>query len=216
MNIILLGPPSSGKGTQAVYITEEYRIPHISTGDILRQNIREGTELGRRAKQFMDGGNLVPDELVNEMVSARLAQPDAAEGFLLDGFPRTYEQAVKLDEILGDRKVDIIVEIQVAREELISRAVGRRVCPKCSASYHVKNRPSKKGSFCENCGTELVHRADDNEETVKNRIDIYENMTSMLVDFYRERGIVSSVDGNASAQQVRDEIIKRLNDIHKN
>ncbi len=215
MNIILLGPPSSGKGTQAAYITEKYRIPHISTGDILRQNIREGTELGHQAKQYMDAGNLVPDTLVNAMVADRLKQPDCSGGFLLDGFPRTHEQAIKLDELLGGSAVDAVIEINVDREELISRAVGRRVCPKCSASYHIKNNPSNRGSQCQNCGTELVHRADDEEQTVKNRIEVYEKMTSMLVQFYKDRGIVHTVCGNAPVSEVRDEIIQKLNDIYK-
>lgn len=216
MRIILLGPPSSGKGTQAAFITEQFDIPHISTGDILRQNIREGTELGRNAKSYMDRGDLVPDSLVNEMMAERLSRRDCEGGFLLDGFPRTVEQAHKLDEILGDEhKIDSVIEIDVDVDELVSRAVGRRVCPKCSASFHIRNHPSERGDLCDKCGERLIHREDDVEATVRNRLRVYEERTGVLTHFYQDRGIVNKVNGNASPVEVSKEIIARLNDTFK-
>lgn len=215
MRIILLGPPSSGKGTQAKYITEKFGVPHISTGDILRQNIRENTELGRTAKMYMDKGDLVPDSLINDMMAKRLSEADCAFGFLLDGFPRTVEQADKLGEVLGSRAIDSVIVIQVDSEELVARAVGRRVCPKCSASFHIKNKPSEKGEYCDECGDRLIQREDDVESTVRNRLEVYEQRTSVLVRYYEDKGIVHKVDGNASPVEVSTEIIKKLNDIHK-
>ncbi|MDO4753917.1 MAG: adenylate kinase [Bacillota bacterium] len=214
MKIILLGPPSSGKGTQAQFITEKFDIPHISTGDILRQNIREGSELGLNAKAYMEKGDLVPDSLINDMMAKRLAESDCEAGFLLDGFPRTVEQANKLDEVLGSRRLDAVIVIDVDSDELVARAVGRRVCPKCSASFHIKNKPSQKGEFCDNCGDKLVQREDDVESTVRNRLEVYDKRTSVLIKYYEDRGIVHKVNGNASPVEVSTEIISRLNDIH--
>lgn len=216
MKIILLGPPSSGKGTQAKFITENFDIPHISTGDILRQNIREGTELGMNAKAYMDKGDLVPDDLINHMMGKRLSESDCENGFLLDGFPRTVEQANKLDEVLGERRIDSVIVIEVNSDELVARAVGRRVCPKCGASFHITNNPSRSGEDCDRCGGHLIHREDDVESTVRNRLEVYEKRTSVLTKFYEDRGIVYRVNGNASPVEVSKEIISRLNDIHKN
>lgn len=216
MRVILLGPPSSGKGTQAAYITKKYGIPHISTGDILRQNIREGTKLGTEAKSYMDRGDLVPDTLINDMMADRLSQDDCSKGFLLDGFPRTVEQAHKLDEVLGtSHKIDAVIQMEVETEELVMRGVGRRVCTGCSASYHIKNRPSSKGDHCESCGGKLVQRDDDVESTVRNRLSVYMERTSVLTKYYEDRGIVRRINGNASPDEVSGEIIEKLDDILK-
>lgn len=213
MKIILLGPPGAGKGTQAEFITHEYHVPHISTGELLRQNIRENTDLGRAAQGYMEKGNLVPDELIFGMIGSRLAEDDCEHGFLLDGFPRNEAQAMKLDEILGHGGVDIAIHIGCEPEELVARAVNRRVCKKCGATYNLLNRPSKDGSQCEKCGGDLFHRPDDVEETVMNRIAIYEQQTRPLVDFYERKGKLFKVNGNAPLEEVRAIIKERLNDL---
>ena len=163
MNLILLGPPGAGKGTQAARIVEKYNIPHISTGDIFRKNISEGTKLGKKAKEYMDRGELVPDSLVIEIATDRLTEDDCADGFLLDGFPRTVEQAVALDAFLGGRgeKINHVLDIDVPKEELMTRLIGRRVCKECGATYHVTNMPPAKEGICDKCGGELIQRADD-------------------------------------------------------
>ena len=175
MNLILLGPPGAGKGTQAVKIVEKYHIPHISTGDIFRANIKNGTELGKKAKAYMDKGELVPDDLVCEIATSRLLEDDCKDGCLLDGFPRTVYQAEKLDEFLEKhgKKVDKVLDIAVEKDELMTRLIGRRVCKACGATYHVTNMPPKKEGVCDKCGGELMQRADDTEETVENRIEVY-------------------------------------------
>ena len=175
MNIVLLGPPGAGKGTQAARIVEKYGVPHISTGDIFRANIKAGTELGKRAQEYMNRGELVPDELVVEIATDRLAADDCKEGFLLDGFPRTVFQAEKLDEFMASkgRKIEHVLNIEVGRDDLMARLTGRRVCKSCGASFHVVNIPPKQEGICDNCGAELVQRADDNEETASNRIEVY-------------------------------------------
>ena len=172
MNLILLGPPGAGKGTQAVNIVKKYNIPHISTGDIFRANIKNGTELGLKAKEYMDRGELVPDDLVCDIATSRLLEDDCKNGFLLDGFPRTVYQAEKLDAFLAEhgKKVDKVLDIAVEKDELMVRLLGRRVCKACGATFHVKNMPPKIEGVCDNCGGELMQRADDNEETVSNRI----------------------------------------------
>ena len=197
MNLILLGPPGAGKGTQAAKIVEKYDIPHISTGDIFRKNIKEGTELGKRAQEYMNNGRLVPDDLVVEIVTARLLEDDCAKGFLLDGFPRTVYQAEKLDEFLAanGRKLDCVLDIAVDKNELMERLIGRRVCRACGASFHVKNMPPAKEGVCDSCGGELYQRADDTEETVANRISVYEAETMPLVDYYEKAGNIAHVNG---------------------
>ena len=182
LRTILLGPPGAGKGTQAAKIVEKYHIPHISTGDIFRENIKNGTELGKKAQEYMNRGELVPDDLVIEIATTRLLADDCAEGFLLDGFPRTVYQAEKLDEFLAAHgsKIDKVLDIAVEKEELMVRLTGRRVCKACGASYHVVNIPPKKEGICDVCGGPLVQRADDNAETVANRIEVYEAQTCLL------------------------------------
>ena len=183
LRAVLLGPPGAGKGTQAVRLVEKYEIPHISTGDIFRKNIKEGTELGKKAQEYMNAGALVPDELVVDLVKDRLQQDDCKNGFLLDGFPRTIFQAEKLDEFLSEsnQKMDIVINLKVEKEALIKRLTGRRVCKDCGASYHIVNIPPKKEGVCDICGGELIQRKDDNIETVENRINVYEEQTAPLI-----------------------------------
>ncbi len=212
MNLILLGPPGAGKGTQAVKIVEKYNIPHISTGDIFRENIKKGTELGKKAQEYMNKGELVPDDLVVEIACSRLLQDDCKEGFLLDGFPRTVYQAEKLDEFLAEhgRKVEHVLDIAVEKEELITRLIGRRVCRSCGASYHVVNMPPAKEGVCDLCGGELYQRADDTEETVVNRIEVYEAQTMPLIDYYEKAGVIAHIDGATGLDNVFADIVKVL------
>ena len=212
LRTILLGPPGAGKGTQAVKIVEKYNIPHISTGDIFRENIKNKTELGNRAKAYMDRGELVPDELVVEIATDRLTKDDCKNGFLLDGFPRTIFQAEKLDEFLTKRgeKIDKVINIDVEKDALVKRITGRRVCKSCGASYHVVNIPPKKEGVCDSCSGELIQRADDTEETVLNRIDVYNKQTKPLVDYYDKAGVIINIDGNKDLDDVLADIVKGL------
>lgn len=212
MKIIMLGAPGAGKGTQAKKIAAKYEIPHISTGDIFRANIKNGTELGKKAKTYMDQGLLVPDELVVDLVKDRLQQDDCKNGFLLDGFPRTIFQAEKLDEFLSESnlKMDIVINLKVEKEALIKRLTGRRVCKDCGASYHIVNIPPKKEGVCDICGGELIQRKDDNIETVENRINVYEEQTAPLIGYYKEAGSLVDFDGEASLDEVFDAIVQAI------
>lgn len=212
LRAVLLGPPGAGKGTQAVRLVEKYEIPHISTGDIFRKNIKEGTELGKKAQEYMNAGALVPDELVVDLVKDRLQQDDCKNGFLLDGFPRTIFQAEKLDEFLSEsnQKMDIVINLKVEKEALIKRLTGRRVCKDCGASYHIVNVPPKKEGVCDICGGELIQRKDDNIETVENRISVYEEQTAPLIGYYKEAGSLVDFDGEASLDEVFDAIVQAI------
>lgn len=212
MNMILLGPPGAGKGTQAVNIVEKYGVPHISTGDIFRENIKNGTELGKKAQEYMNRGELVPDELVCEIATDRLSREDCAEGFLLDGFPRTVFQAEKLDEFLtaNGKKVDAVINLEVEKEELITRLTGRRVCRKCGASFHVVNIPPKTEGVCDYCGGELYQRDDDTVETAENRISVYDTQTKPLVDYYTKAGCIVNIDGATGLENVFADIVTAL------
>lgn len=212
MRLILLGPPGAGKGTQAIKISDEYSIPHISTGDIFRENIKNDTELGKKAKSFMDKGQLVPDELVIEIVKDRLSKEDCKVGFLLDGFPRTVAQANSLSEELEKlgMSLDNVINIVVESDDLIERAVGRRVCKDCGASYHIKFNPSKKEGVCDRCDGSTYQRDDDTEETVKNRINVYTEQTKPLTDYYNDKKILLNIDGNKSIDSVFGDIVKEL------
>lgn len=212
LRAVLLGPPGAGKGTQAVRLVEKYEIPHISTGDIFRKNIKEGTELGKKAQEYMNAGALVPDELVVDLVKDRLQQDDCKNGFLLDGFPRTIFQAEKLDEFLSESnlKMDIVINLKVEKEALIKRLIGRRVCKDCGASYHIVNIPPKKEGVCDICGGELIQRKDDNIETVENRINVYEEQTAPLIGYYKEAGSLVDFDGEASLDEVFDAIVQAI------
>lgn len=212
LRTILLGPPGAGKGTQAVKIVEKYGIPHISTGDIFRENIKKGTELGKKAQEYMNKGELVPDDLVIAIATARLLEDDCKNGFLLDGFPRTVYQAERLDEFLEahNSKIDKVVDISVGKEELMIRLTGRRVCKKCGASYHIVNIPPKKEGVCDICGGPLIQRDDDNAETAANRIEVYEEQTRPLVDYYKKAGNLVLIDGTTGLENVFADIVRAL------
>ncbi|MCI9639500.1 adenylate kinase [Anaerovoracaceae bacterium 41-7] len=212
MRTVLLGPPGAGKGTQAVKIVEKYNIPHISTGDIFRENIKNGTELGKKAQEYMNKGELVPDELVIDLATDRLLADDCRNGFLLDGFPRTVYQAEKLDEFLEahGQKLDTVIDIEVEKEELVTRITGRRVCKACGASFHVVNIPPKKEGICDLCGGELFQRADDTVDAVETRVAEYNEKTKPLVDYYTKAGNVVTIDGALPLDTVFAEIVKAL------
>jgi len=214
MRLILLGPPGAGKGTQAEFIIEKYGIPHISTGDIFRKNIKEGTELGKRAKSFMDKGELVPDSLVVELVEDRLNQEDCTAGFLLDGFPRTEFQAQELDKILSALKIELnaAINISVNPSVLVARAIGRRICKKCGATYHIENNKPQVEGVCDKCGGELYQRADDVEETVKNRISVYTNETMPLIKYYGTQNKLIDIEGEQDIKAVFTDIVNALKD----
>ena len=209
MRLILLGPPGAGKGTQAVFIAGKYNIPHISTGDIFRDNIKQGTELGKKAKDYMDKGLLVPDELVVEIVEDRLKQGDCTNGFLLDGFPRTVMQAQTLDKVLKNIGVglDKVINIEADKGVLVERAVGRRICKECGTTFHIKNNPSAKGDICDRCGGNLYQRDDDNEETVTRRIEVYLNETAPLIEYYSKQIKLVTVDGTEEIDKGFEEIV---------
>lgn len=212
MKIVLLGPPGAGKGTQAKSISNRYSIPHISTGDIFRKNISENTPLGIEAKSYMDNGQLVPDEVTINMVKDRLQQDDCKNGYLLDGFPRTVHQAEALDNFLTEREesIDTALLIEVPKEFIIERMTGRRVCPSCGASYHIKFNPPTNDGKCDLCGSDVIQRKDDTEETVKERLDVYENQTQPLIDFYKNKKQLSVVDGTQAINEVFESICKIL------
>lgn len=212
MKIVLLGPPGAGKGTQAVRLVEKYNIPHISTGDIFRKNLKEKTKLGLKAKEYMDKGLLVPDELVVDIVKSRLMEDDCKEGFLLDGFPRTVEQADALEAELNKLglKLDGVINIEVKDEILIDRLTGRLVCRKCGATYHSKFNKPKQEDVCDVCGGELYTRDDDKVETVKNRLDVYKNQTQPLIDYYTKKGMLKTIDGEADTDTVFAKICEAL------
>ncbi len=209
MNLLIMGPPGAGKGTQAERLVKEVDITHISTGDMFRAAIKEGTDMGKKAKEFMDQGALVPDEVVVGMVKERLSKPDCEKGFLLDGFPRTLEQAKSLDETLKDLniKIDGVINIAVPRERLMARLTGRRICKDCGASFHVMfNKPKEEGK-CDACGGELYQRSDDNEEAVGKRLDVYEQQTQPLIDYYTNQGLLLEINGDQDINKVLDDVL---------
>jgi adenylate kinase len=212
MHILLMGPPGAGKGTQAATLVEKFQIPHISTGDMFRAAVKEGTALGKQAKACMDAGQLVPDEVTIGIVGERLAKADCKKGFILDGFPRTVEQAEALDKILKDIKIDLTaaLNISVPSAELIERAVGRRICRKCGATYHVSFKPTAKDGICDACGGETYQRADDSEETMKNRLSVYEAQTKPLIDYYQKAGLYKQVDGSQAMDKVFADVVASL------
>ena len=204
MKIIMLGAPGAGKGTQAKMIADKYGVPHISTGDIFRANIKNGTELGMEAKKYMDQGLLVPDELTVRILLDRVAQDDCKNGYVLDGFPRTIPQAEVLDSELtklGDH-IDYAINVDVPDENIVKRMSGRRACMTCGATYHIEHVPPKKEGICDVCGSELVLRDDDKPETVKNRLNVYHEQTQPLIDFYTEKGVLKTVDGTVPMEEV--------------
>ncbi|MGI6065804.1 MAG: adenylate kinase [Bacillota bacterium] len=204
MRIILLGPPGAGKGTQAEVLVKKLSIPHISTGDMFRNAIKEGTDLGKKAKEYMDSGQLVPDEVTVGIVRERISQDDCGSGFLLDGFPRTVAQAEALDEILAEMKtqLDAVISIEVPSEKLVTRLTGRRVCRKCGATYHMEFNPPGQDGICNKCGGELYQRSDDTEETVLSRLNVYEKQTAPLIQYYNQKGLLKRIDGDKPIDQV--------------
>ena len=212
MKIIMLGAPGAGKGTQAKRIAEKYSIPHISTGDIFRANIKNGTDLGKKAKEYMDQGLLVPDELTCDLVMDRIQQDDCRNGFVLDGFPRTIPQAEALDGALNKigQKMDFAVDVDVPDENIVHRMSGRRACVGCGATYHLEYAPTKTEGICDACGKELILRDDDKPETVKKRLGVYHEQTQPLIDYYTNAGILRTVDGTVDINDVFQTIVDIL------
>ena len=212
MKIIMLGAPGAGKGTQAKMIAEEYGIPHVSTGDIFRANVKNGTELGIEAKKYMDQGLLVPDELTVKILLDRVAKEDCAKGYVLDGFPRTIPQAQVLDEALDKlgESIDYAIDVDVPDENIVKRMSGRRACLKCGATYHIEHIPPRKEGICDDCSSELVLRDDDKPETVSNRLKIYHDQTQPLIEYYTRKGILKTVDGTQDMRDVFQAIKKIL------
>ncbi|GAB6159511.1 adenylate kinase [Howardella ureilytica] len=210
MKIVMLGAPGAGKGTQAKRIAAKFSVPHISTGDIFRANIKNNTPLGEKAKSYMDKGELVPDELVIELIMDRFAQDDCVNGYVLDGFPRTIPQAEELDKALNgvNDKLDYAIDVEVPDDNIISRMSGRRACLNCGATYHIVHNPPKVENVCDTCNGELILRDDDKEETVKNRLDVYHTQTEPLLKYYTEKGILYTVDGTQDMDTVFDSICK--------
>ena len=211
MKIIMLGAPGAGKGSQASRIAMEYQLPHISTGDIFRANLKEETELGKRAKSFMDKGELVPDDITIAMLLDRIHKEDCKNGYILDGFPRTIPQAEALKEALAkkDEKIDLALDVEASDELIIKRMAGRRTCPACGAIYHIVTLPPKTEGICDRCGADLIQRKDDNEETVKNRLKIYHEVTEPLISYYKKEGILEEIDGAEELDKVFEKV-KRI------
>ena len=212
MKIIMLGAPGAGKGTQAKMIAEKYALPHISTGDIFRANIKNGTQLGMEAKKYMDQGQLVPDELTVKILLDRVAQKDCENGYVLDGFPRTIPQAEVLDEALTKlgESIDYAIDVDVPDENIVKRMGGRRACVMCGATYHIEHVPPKAEGICDKCGEKLILRDDDKPETVKNRLKVYHDQTQPLIDFYTAKGVLRTVDGTVDMNDVFAAIVSIL------
>lgn len=215
MKLILLGPPGAGKGTQAEKLVKKFGYHHVSTGDIFRYNIKNNTELGKKAKEYTETGRLVPDELTTGLVLDKLKEFKEDDLILLDGFPRNINQATALDSNLNqnDDNIDLVLNINVAEEILINRIAGRRVCTNCQKTYHIKDNPPKVENTCDVCGSTLIQRKDDSFETVKNRIDIYNEQTKVLIDYYEKKGILVTIDGTQSVEKVFDDITESLKGI---
>ena len=214
MKIVMLGAPGAGKGTQAIKIADKYDIPHISTGDIFRANIKGGTELGQKAKSYIDKGELVPDEVTIGMLLDRIAQDDCKNGYVLDGFPRTIPQAESLTEALKsqDDKIDFALNIDVPDEAIIERMSGRRACPKCGATYHIVYAAPKTENICDKCGTEIIIRSDDKPETVKDRLNVYHQQTEPLIAYYKAAGVLREVNGTQELPKVFEDVVAILSE----
>ena len=212
MKIVMLGAPGAGKGTQAIKIADKYGIPHISTGDIFRANIKGGTELGMKAKSYMDKGELVPDEVTIGMLLNRISESDCVQGYVLDGFPRTIPQAESLTKALSDKgdKIDFALDINVPDENIVKRMSGRRACPKCGATYHIVYAAPKAENICDKCGSELIIRSDDKPETVQDRLNVYHKQTEPLIAYYKNEGVLKEVDGTQDLEKVFEDVVNIL------
>ncbi len=212
MRLILLGPPGVGKGTQAKALAKQLNILHICSGDLLRQAVNEGSELGKKAKNFMDRGELVPDELMSQVILQRISQADAKNGFILDGYPRNIHQAAELDEILrsNQQEIDAVIYLEASEDVIIQRLTGRRICSGCQANFHIKNMPPKKEGICDYCGGNLYQRTDDNEETIKNRLKVWGQSASSLIDYYRNKNRLQRIVANEEADVVLKKMLKGL------
>ncbi|MDP8230243.1 MAG: adenylate kinase [Candidatus Gorgyraea atricola] len=217
MRMVLLGPPGAGKGTQAVMLFEKLGYSHLSTGDILRENVKNGTEVGKKAKSFMDKGDLVPDDIVIEMMLEKINKDTVGKDLILDGFPRTTYQAKKIDAALDKLKlsIDLVVYFETSLKTVVFRLTGRRLCPKCGANYHIINMPPKKQGICDKCALELYQRKDDNEETIKKRLEVFNNQTRDLIDYYKGKGILKEISGDLDAKVVYEKLSGILNDRNK-
>ena len=217
MNIVLLGPPGAGKGTQAIQLAKELNLPHISTGDLLRQNVAGNTPLGKQAKDYMDKGALVPDELVSQMLSQRLGQTDTKKGFILDGYPRNLNQAIALDKVLKENNIgiDFVFYLETSEAVVVQRLSGRLVCKSCGANFHITNMPPKVNGACDNCGGSLYQRSDDKEETIKKRLEVYNKEVSVLIKYYKDKQKLEALSSDGEAKIVLDKIlslVKERND----
>lgn len=212
MNIMIFGAPGAGKGTQAKFIIERYNIPQISTGDMLREAIAQGTEMGMEAKKYMDNGKLVPDSTIIGIIKDRLLEEDCKKGFILDGFPRTLAQAKELEKLLKnmEKTLDKVISLNVPDELIVDRVIGRRICSKCGASFHILNSPSKIDGICDYCSGSLIIRKDDNKEAIENRLIAYHTQTAPLFDFYKDKGIMIEIDGTKPIQTIKEEIFNVL------
>jgi adenylate kinase len=212
MKLVVFGPPSAGKGTQAQKLSKRYGIPQVATGDLLREHVAKKTPIGVRVKAYLDSGRLGPDDLIVQMIAERVSKPDCANGYLLDGFPRTMGQAKELEKMTD---IDLVLNIVVDFEVLVERAVGRRICPKCAAVYHVKFNPPKKEGICDRCGAQLIQRADDKEETVRNRLKVYQEQTAPLVEHYRTKGKLVDIDGSGGIDAVQAKMVAAIDRLRK-
>ncbi len=217
MRLVFFGPPGSGKGTQAKMVSDRLGIPQISTGDILREAVARGSDLGKKARSYMDAGKLVPDDIMLSLIEKRTGEADCAKGYILDGFPRTLAQAIGLDEILSQRheSIDLAILIEVSDETVITRLTRRRVCPQCHALYNLDTDPPKDDNRCDRCGVELVLRSDDEETTVRTRLNVYRNDTLPLADYYESRGILRRIDGEGRVEEVFDAIMEALTEVRQ-
>jgi adenylate kinase len=212
MKLVVFGPPSAGKGTQAQKLSKRYGIPQVATGDLLREQVAKKTPIGVKVKSYLDSGRLGPDDLIVQMIAERVSKPDCANGYLLDGFPRTMGQAKELEKMTD---IDLVLNIVVDFEVLVERAVGRRICPKCAAVYHVKFNPPKKEGICDKCGSALIQRDDDKEATVRNRLKVYQEQTAPLVEYYRKKGKLVDIDGSGGIDAVQAKMVDAIDRLKK-
>jgi adenylate kinase len=212
MKLVIFGPPSAGKGTQAQKLSKQYGIPQVATGDLLRKAVADKTPLGLKIKSYLDQGKLGPDEVIVQLIKERVAKPDCKNGFLLDGFPRTMGQAKELERMTD---IDLVLSIVVDFDALVERAVGRRTCPKCSAVYHIKFNPPMNEGICEKCGSKLIQRDDDKEDTVRNRLKIYQEQTAPLIEYYRKKGKLVDIDGSGGIDAVYSQMVKAISNMKK-